>query len=61
MHQFERRRMYRIAAKITQEILVFLEYVHIDARSREQIPQHHASGTAPGNTATSMNCIGHPK
>ena len=52
VHQLERRRMDRVAAKIAQEIRVFFQHHDIDAGAREQEAEHHAGRTA-ANDATS--------
>ena len=52
VHQFERGRMDRIAAKITQEVRMFFEHHNVNPGARQQKTQHHACGTAAGNAAT---------
>ena len=50
-HQFERRGMNRVAAKIAEKIGVFLQHHDIDAGARQQKSQHHSGGAAAGNAA----------
>jgi hypothetical protein len=52
VHYFERRRVHGIAAKIAQEVGVLLEHDGVDARAREEQPEHHPGGTAAGDAAT---------
>ncbi len=44
------RGMYRITPEIAQKIGVFLKDRDTHARARENDPEHHAGGTAAGNT-----------
>src|SRR5437667_351936 len=46
VHQFERGRMDRIAAKVTQEVRMFFEHHNVNPAARQQKTQHHACGTA---------------
>src|SRR5580692_4731908 len=49
MHQLKGRRMHRVAAKIAKEVVVLLEHRDGDARTRQQITQHHSSGPTADN------------
>ena len=52
--------MDRVAAKVAQEIGVLFEHQHRDPGARQQQPEHHAGGAAPGNAAThAVLAIGH--
>src|SRR5712692_8123443 len=51
MHQLERRRMNCVAAKVAQKIRVLLKHDDLDARTRQQKPEHH-SGRATAHDAT---------
>lgn len=51
--------MDRIAAEITQEIVVFFKNVHIDARPGQQKTQHYAGRTTPGDAAACIDSPGH--
>ena len=51
VHQLERRRMDGVAAEVAQEVGVLLQHHDVDARARQQQPQHHAGGPA-ANDAT---------
>jgi hypothetical protein len=55
VHHLERRGMDGVAAKITQEIGVFLEHVDLHAGARQQQAQHHARGATADNTAAPVN------
>ena len=50
-HQFERRRMNRVAAKVAEEIGVLLEHRHVDAGAGQQESQHHSRRAAAGDAA----------
>jgi hypothetical protein len=49
VHQFERRGVDGVAAKIAKEVGMLLEYDDIDARAREQEAQHHAGRPTAGD------------
>ncbi len=48
--QLQRRRMDRIAAKVAEEIRIFLEHGYVDSGTRQQHAEHHAAG-APSDDA----------
>ena len=50
-HQFERRRMNRVAAEIAKEIGVLLQHHDPDAGARQQESEHHSGGAAAGDAA----------
>jgi hypothetical protein len=50
-HQFERRGMNRVAAKIAKEIGVLLQDHDADAGARQQESEHHPGGSAAGDAA----------
>ena len=52
VHQFERRGMDGVAAKVAQEIRVLLEHDDIDAGARQQEAEHHPGRPAAGNAAS---------
>ncbi len=47
----KRRWMNRVAAKITEEVLVLLQYDRVDSRSCEQVAEDDARRAAAGHTA----------
>ena len=49
VHHFERRRVYRVAAKVAQKIGVLFENDHLDARAREQKAEHEPGRAAACN------------
>ena len=51
VHQFERRRMHGVAAKIAKKIGILFQHDDIDAGARQQKTKHHSGGTAAGDTA----------
>ena len=51
VHQFEGRRMDRVAAEIAQEIAVLLQHDDIDAGARQQEAEHHPGRPAAGDAA----------
>ena len=50
-HELERRGMNGVAAEIAQEVGMFLQHHHIDARTREQKAEHETARPA-ANDAT---------
>ena len=50
-HQFERRRMNRVAAEIAEEIGVLLQHHDMNAGARQQESEHHSGGAAAGDAA----------
>ncbi len=50
-HQFERRRMNRVAAEIAEEIGVLLQHHDMNAGARQQESEHHPGGAAAGDAA----------
>ena len=50
-HQFERRRMNRVAAEIAEEIGVLLQHHDMNAGARQQKSEHHPGGAAAGDAA----------
>jgi hypothetical protein len=53
LHDVQSRRVDRIAAKVAQEIGMFLQHDDIDAGARKQKSKHHARWTASGDAAAS--------
>ena len=51
VHQFERRGMDGIAAKIAKEVGVLFQHDDIDAGAREQKAEHHPGRSAAGDAA----------
>jgi hypothetical protein len=51
VHDFERRGMDGVAAKVAQKIRVLLEHAHRDAGAREEQGQHYAGGSAARDAA----------
>ena len=47
-----------VAAEIAEEILVLLQHDDIDARARQQQPEHHAGGPS-ANDAAADGPLGH--
>ncbi|MGB9469485.1 MAG: hypothetical protein WBQ59_09045, partial [Candidatus Acidiferrum sp.] len=52
VHDFECGGMNGVSTEITEEIGVFLEDDHRDARARQKIAQNHAGGATTGDAAT---------
>ncbi len=52
VHHFERRRVNRVAAKVAEEVAMFLEHDDVHAGAGEQIAEHHPGGAAAGNAAS---------
>ena len=52
VHQFQRRGMDGVAAKIAEEIGVLLQHDDVDAGPRQQEAQHHPGRTAADDAAT---------
>ena len=50
-HQFERRRMNRVAAEVAEEIGVLLQHHDANAGARQQESEHHPGGAATGDAA----------
>ena len=57
-HDLERGGMDRVAAKIAEDVRMFLKHHHLYAGTGEQIPKHHAGGSASGDAATSGGDLG---
>ena len=57
VHHLERRGMDRVAAKIAQEIGMFLQHDHIDAGARQQKPEHHPGRSAADDAAAAGDCL----
>ena len=51
VHHLQRRGMHGVAAKIAEEIGMFLQHDRIDAGAAQQIAQHHAGRTAADDAA----------
>jgi hypothetical protein len=51
VHQFQRRRVDRVAAEVAQEVSVFLQNDDVYARPCEQEPQHHPRRTTARDAA----------
>ncbi len=51
VHQFERRGMNGVAAKVAEEIRVLFQNDNVDAGARQQKSQHDAGRPAAGNAA----------
>src|SRR5665213_4600407 len=51
VHHLESGRMHGVASKIAKEVPVLLDHHHLDARSRQQVPQHYTRRTAAYDTA----------
>ena len=49
VHQLERGRMNRVAAKVAQKIRVLLEHDDFDARARQQKAEHHSRRPTAGD------------
>jgi hypothetical protein len=45
-------RVYSIASKIAEKVLVLFKYRYIDALASQQVSEHHACRPAAHNTAT---------
>ena len=58
--QLQRRWVDGVAAEITEEVRMLLEHHHVDAGAGEQEPQHHAGGSAPGDTTGRFQPLRHP-
>ena len=50
-YQFKRGGMHGVAAKVAEEVAVFLQNDDVDAGARQQISQHHPRRAAAGNAA----------
>jgi hypothetical protein len=59
MHDLESGRMNSVAAEITQEVGMLFKHKYVHADARKQQSQHHAGGTASGNTTASVNHVVH--
>ena len=55
IHQFERRRMDGIAAKIAEEIFMLFKDKDVNTGAREKESQHHSGGTASGDATAGLN------
>ncbi len=51
VHDFQRRRVNGVTAKIAQEVGVLLQHRHIDPRPRQQIAEHQPGGAASHDAA----------
>ena len=59
VHDFERRGMNRVAAKIAQKVGMLLQHDNIHSHAGQQKTQHHASRTASGDTALGTQGLNH--
>ena len=59
VHHFERGRMNGVAAKVAEEVRVLFEDHDVDARTRQQITQHHPGGAAAGDATSGGDGCGH--
>src|SRR5262245_49259118 len=59
VHHLKSRWMNGIAAKIAQEITMLFQHQDLDARTRQQVRQHHACRTAATDAATHGNFLWH--
>ena len=50
-HDLQRRRVQRVASKVAQEVVVFLQDEHVEAMSGQQEPEHEAGRPAAGDAA----------
>jgi hypothetical protein len=50
-HQFERRRMNRVATEIPEEIGMLFQHHDMNAGARQQESEHHSGGAAAGDAA----------
>src|SRR6185369_8194759 len=41
VHDFQSRRMNRVAPKVTQEIGMLFQHYDVDSGARQQVPEHH--------------------
>ncbi len=57
VHQLHRRRVDRVAAKIAEEVGVFLQHRNVDARAREQEAEHHAGRAATRDDAAGARSL----
>src|SRR5690348_10488196 len=57
MHDFQRRWMHRVAAKIAQKIFVLFEYGDGNACAREQKPEHHPRWPCAGDHAVRVDGV----
>src|SRR6185437_2001005 len=57
IHQFERRGMNSIPAKIAKKIRVLFEHEHFDARTSEKKTQHHTSRSSTHDAATGSHYL----
>ena len=55
VHQFERGRMDRVAAKIAIEISVFFQHDDVDACACQKKPGHHSGRAAADDDAARAN------
>ena len=51
--------MHRVAAKVTQEVTVFLQQGHLHTCPRQQQPEDHASRAAADNRT--RGCLNHQR
>ena len=51
MHQFERRRMHRIAAKVAQEVGMLFQHHDVDAGASQEKAEHHPGRSAADDAA----------
>src|SRR5579862_2785967 len=57
MHEFESRRMDRVAAEIAEEIGMFFEHDDVDASARQKQPGHHPGGPAAGHATSHLDLL----
>src|SRR6516225_2426560 len=51
VHDFERRRVNGVAAKVTEEVRVLLQHDNLDASTGEKEPEHHSGGASSYDAA----------
>jgi hypothetical protein len=54
LENLKRGRMYRVAAKIAEEVLVLFEHCNLHAPARQKISEHHACGSAAYHAASCL-------
>src|SRR6516164_3661866 len=51
VHDFERRGVNGVAAKVTEEVRVLLQHDNLDASTGEKEPEHHSGGASSYDAA----------
>src|SRR5262245_55930301 len=57
VHDFERRGVNGVAAKVTEEVRVLLEHYNVDAGTGEKEPEHHSGRAASYDAAALGDCL----